>query len=1520
VKPSCDEKLPFLRRRGRPWILPALLVVALSGICCFGGLPAFAAEQGDGEPPRPETPPEHRGSAVPNQRPETEARFQLAEQHFRREEWAAGLAVFDEILAEATSPERARRERSEAARRRRELEKALKEAQAEQAGAGLRQQQIILRGGPAAGPDPVGDDELAPTVEVYSRDGIFYLPVAAAVRQRLLDLPVSARQLYLRTFEAPAARALEAAMRLPFSSSIEELRRARERYPLTEAGRRAAEELASRLADLGRLDEAALEMEERLALPFGSPAARAEALAQAALHRLLAGQPLAGRERLSRLAAEHNESPIPLRGEAVLAASIAGHELFEGAARRAVEATKPPSAWPAVLGSYQRGALSLDEEELPSLGSEARWIFSFAEQASSSRSPASRSPRGRYPAIQAVTDGERLFVRRRSEVISIDVAGGKIRWIARPERPAQPPEPYSQIFTAGDEDFSDIGGRTLTLIQPSGSRPAVVVVDHTLQGYSQMDRIPAPLPNRLLAYDAATGKLLWQAGGGRKRGDARLDGLAFTAAPTPAGGVLVAPASRDGGHYLAGIEPGGRLRWLQRLYSFNPAAYQRYGVLSSQGASVAASEGLAFSAPGQGIVAAVEAASGRCLWMSRYRSKLRDRTAGGRFFHSHPLVVRGPRGRMLVIAPADSDHLSAFDPESGALLWERHLASGSLVILGSDERHIYSADDHLLAHSLADGKQVWASSSFDGYACGQGFVAAGRAYVPLSRDQIAVLSTADGSDVALVGIRDPRLAGNLPFNIFPFGGQLITASSRGVEALRPQAESWTRLHPDEGRDLFQRGRLLLAERNFGAALDVLYDLLRRFPEGPIHERLVRMVRETVSDASRSSGDPAFIRRLLDFEPGIVKPRSAVLALRLWEAQLEEKRSPRHAVTLYTQLLREEGRMASSPEGNTVDVGLHAAGALRRILSKEGAELDATPEAAARLRLDEERAAEALALAEAAGPGREQARHLAGLVIRSPQTAASVEAAERLAAIHEASGDLPAAAAYLGFLAGHRRSPESEALRKRLAELDAPTARELRLVLDGPAGPAWRQVFWKTQEEGFLVATAPGSDPLPLVLAIQGRRLRGYDTAGAPRFERDLPGYPDVEQVKLQMQSHLEEPAIAHRRGRRLVLFTAAGCYGFRWEARAGGSPALRLAWVQGHTHPLELLAQNRPRWGWGSVQLPRDVNFFPEVFFSPSGDPTVLFPDGELRRIDAESGKLRWRFRPDGHQVLGQPLVEGRWVTVRSASPPGLLRYRSPEESPAGEAARASGRDLQFIPLAERPAAGHLLSGLAVAAQGQRLEVRSGDGRRLIWSRSTGSRIVMATPSHVWTTKQGEFKARGLFCGNPEKRIELPSGTMVHSLFDDPLTDRQGMTLVTSSSMASPQYYYSQTQSGSRLHLVRLDQKHEKVWEKELARRAVTYDGRRHLLEDGRWLLAYNEQDDAEKWYTRVVALEPESGAAEPWFGIEIPGKGTGQPPRLATVAGGLAAGNAEGFGWFTALPLELPESPEAAEAGRAGE
>ncbi|HLU46735.1 MAG TPA: hypothetical protein VK116_01585, partial [Planctomycetota bacterium] len=551
------------------------------------------------DPRRRQLSEDYRGPAVPFEDPAIVRRLELASSHMERNDFAAALAVIDEVLGEATSPIEARRRRDRAILLQKEFEESSEEGDGEAVGQVLAIEDgamLLPRGGGgAAGPAEarVSDDPISPTVSVFSRDGIRFLPVVDALREWLLDLPESARALYVRTYEGPASRGLDEARSLGGEARIEALARVANRYALTGPGQEARRELAVRLADSGAIARAARELEILLEMGMNAGAAvEAATTAQAAYYHLLAGEIDAAERALSRVATRHSEAAVRVRGVATLGNDLPSHELFTELRATAEAIARPPSPWPAPQGSYDRIFPALATETPPRAGAELRWYHPLHDLPVEGEQRTASRPENTGP-VQVVRAGDLLLVRRPGEIRAIRSENGELVWESAFDPPDITGRQYSSVSPLATV------GLELTVFRPSGVDPGsdtahVAFVDHAPMITFDQKKGFQYTPNTLVGIDAATGKLVWRLSG--DTGDRRtaLTGMSFTGAPVPAGGVLVAPAYRQGGLYLVGIDAGpsgATLLWMTRLYSFDINYYRQHSFNTTGGTQVSSRDG-----------------------------------------------------------------------------------------------------------------------------------------------------------------------------------------------------------------------------------------------------------------------------------------------------------------------------------------------------------------------------------------------------------------------------------------------------------------------------------------------------------------------------------------------------------------------------------------------------------------------------------------------------------------------------------------------------------------------------------------------------------------------------------------------------------------------------------------------------------------------------------------------------------------------------------------------------------------
>jgi hypothetical protein len=349
---------------------------------------------------------------------------------------------------------------------------------------------------------------------------------------------------------------------------------------------------------------------------------------------------------------------------------------------------------------------------------------------------------------------------------------------------------------------------------------------------------------------------------------------------------------------------------------------------------------------------------------------------------------------------------------------------------------------------------------------------------------------------------------------------------------------------------------------------------------------------------------------------------------------------------------------------------------------------------------------------------------------------------------------------------------------------------------------------------------------------------------------------------------------------------------------------------------------------------------FPEFRFRGREGPVTLLPDGTLFTLEAETGKYRWLLRTEGGLPVTPPTFTGPWITLLVASPPALCTVRDPDAPSSGRSPPEAGEDdlprrPTFPPVPARVSgpekgaweAGLVAGRLVTVFAGQTLEAVETFTGRFLWRRPVGgATLAFTTAGEVWLSEPGgQLVARSARSGRERHRVELPErGNVIDVLRaptlpaddapSDPTTassasDPLLCTLIVSQGSLAGLHAGNSRPVGAQLYAVGIDPKIEKRWEVPIHRGNAVYGGRALLGPDRSWTLAYNGESEAQKWYTRLVRVEPQEGKIQVLASLELKGRGTGQLPRVARVADGIVLGNADGFGFFASQePAVAPD------------
>lgn len=271
--------------------------------------------------------------------------------------------------------------------------------------------------------------------------------------------------------------------------------------------------------------------------------------------------------------------------------------------------------------------------------------------------------------------------------------------------------------------------------------------------------------NRLTAYDAHTGKLLWQ----RAANDENIEPdqiYGFLSVPVPHRDSLIIPVTRNGELWLSSLNRNdGSTQWSVYLCDepqegaspWTPVA------LTIDGSDV-------YVGSGFGLIFAVEAANGRTLWATRYsRNGLRTIAANVRVntnvnadldaWEDNVLLVQG---RHLVVVTSDCDHVFGLDRRNGHMLWDspRTPPSGSDAVeppgeicLGlAGDRFIVAGREVVRCYRVAGGRMLWSVPLTN--SLGRGLIAQNSLLIPDEND-VVMLSLEDGSELARTTLLTP---------------------------------------------------------------------------------------------------------------------------------------------------------------------------------------------------------------------------------------------------------------------------------------------------------------------------------------------------------------------------------------------------------------------------------------------------------------------------------------------------------------------------------------------------------------------------------------------------------------------------------------------------------------------------------------------------------------------------------------------------------------------------------------------
>lgn len=727
-----------------------------------------------------------------------------------------------------------------------------------------------------------------------NRGAPLYRRLKPAAEAILAQLPAEALAEYDAQFGAAARAKLDAAVA---AGKTEALAEVVQDYYYTQAGAEAAWLLGTHYRVAGRPLRAAFYL-QRLAADGdrGGRFQPALTLELAACY-LQSYRPELAQEALVRWRQTAGSKKIVIGGRE--------HPLFDADDRalpwlEAIVGPRPPAVldWAMFGGNPARNVVAGDAEPLlkPQYTVDGRPEAELRESIDAARKQIGEARKPAVPSLFPLVVGQTIVARTATEVRAIDLSTGNVRWRAALEDPLQSylasidgernkqSEDIVQrglgrrlwediAFGSMSSDGRNVYGLEGMPFHLGADSQAVLVLPN---GRRQLDPGFLKNYNLLTAYDLASGKILWEAGGPPGNADNPLAGAFFVGPPLPLDGQLYIvadmpnPASKEIQTRLFALNPADghvAYQWMltaredqPAMPGFNPGVVTRLN--SRRGvAAPAYSDGVLVCGTSDNRFVGVDLTTRLVLWCYegpqenvnpmalalRQARQVQQEERPDRWLDPGMVIADG----RVLLTPRDSDQLVCLRLADGQLEWTAPRRDGLYVGGVRGDRAVVVGRQRLWTIGMNDGKFVWEDDALLPPAAvpsGRGFLGRNHYYLPLSTAEIATVDLANGRIVA----RSRSVDGAVPGNLVNHRGVLLSQSVEGLSRFddlagrdRQLAAALTQT-PDDPALLAQRGEVLLYQ---GRQLEAV-ELLRRSLAKAPGERTRQLLAEALIEGLR----------------------------------------------------------------------------------------------------------------------------------------------------------------------------------------------------------------------------------------------------------------------------------------------------------------------------------------------------------------------------------------------------------------------------------------------------------------------------------------------------------------------------------------------------------------------------------------------------------------------------------------------------------------------------------------------
>ena len=362
------------------------------------------------------------------------------------------------------------------------------------------------------------------------------------------------------------------------------------------------------------------------------------------------------------------------------------------------------------------------------------------------------------------------------------------------------------------------------------------------------------IASKLVAYDLAGGRLLWEAGGPRGAKPVELSGHFFLGPPLPLNGRLYCLAEVQGELRLLVLEQAADrstvwLDWSQTLIATEqPVTSSPARRLA--GLSPSFGDGILICPTSSGAIVAVDPIRRVLLWGHQYHSttasepmdpriarwqrfqpqspRADEPDETSRWLDSLPLLAEG----RVIVTPRDADELRCLDAVDGRLLWQLPRGDWLYPACVVEGRVVMVGRDGLAAFQLDDGKPVDTFASIAVEPAGRGVRVGARYFLPLANGEIATVDLRSGRILA----RSKLSEGRVPGNLIAGAGAIVSQSAGDLIGFARLGDIETQIaddlkaDPNQSVALALRGELRLHRGEEADGLADLRESLRRRPD------------------------------------------------------------------------------------------------------------------------------------------------------------------------------------------------------------------------------------------------------------------------------------------------------------------------------------------------------------------------------------------------------------------------------------------------------------------------------------------------------------------------------------------------------------------------------------------------------------------------------------------------------------------------------------------------------------------